>query len=66
MPPDELTLDKALEFLAAPTEGRVLGTDPDSGLPIYAKAGRFRPPMSRSATTTTSRESPVPHPCSRP
>jgi DNA topoisomerase-1 len=43
LPPDELTLDKALELLSAPREGRLLGTDPDSGLNVYAKAGRFGP-----------------------
>ncbi|RMH78545.1 MAG: type I DNA topoisomerase, partial [Actinomyces sp.] len=43
LPPDELTLDKALEYLAAPNEGRVLGTDPDTGLPVIARAGRFGP-----------------------
>jgi DNA topoisomerase-1 len=43
IPPDELTLERALEFLAAPSEGRVLGTDPETGLEIFAKAGRFGP-----------------------
>jgi len=43
LPPDELTLDKALELLSAPREGRVLGTDPDTGMEVYAKAGRFGP-----------------------
>jgi DNA topoisomerase-1 len=43
LPPDELTLDKALEYLAMPREGRVLGADPTTGLDIYAKAGRFGP-----------------------
>ncbi|MEZ5246505.1 MAG: type I DNA topoisomerase [Acidimicrobiales bacterium] len=43
IPPDELTLDKAMEYLSQPKEGRVLGQDPESGLDIYAKAGRFGP-----------------------
>jgi DNA topoisomerase I len=43
LPPDELTLDKALELLSAPREGRLLGTDPDTGMEVYAKAGRFGP-----------------------
>jgi DNA topoisomerase-1 len=43
MTPDELTVDRALELLAAPSGDRVLGTDPDSGLPVIAKAGRFGP-----------------------
>ena len=41
--PDELTIDRALELLAAPAGDRVLGTDPDSGLPVLARAGRFGP-----------------------
>jgi DNA topoisomerase-1 len=41
--PDELTVEKALELLAAPTGGRPLGNDPETGLPIYAKGGRFGP-----------------------
>ncbi|MDE0067288.1 MAG: type I DNA topoisomerase [Acidimicrobiaceae bacterium] len=43
LPPDELTLERALEYLEMPKAGRVLGTDPDSGMNIYAKAGRFGP-----------------------
>jgi DNA topoisomerase-1 len=43
IPPDELTLERALEFLAAPSKGRALGTDPETGLEIFAKAGRFGP-----------------------
>jgi DNA topoisomerase I len=41
--PDELTVEKALELLAAPKGGRELGDDPATGLPIYAKSGRFGP-----------------------
>ncbi len=41
--PDELTVEKALELLAAPKGGLVLGDDPATGLPIYAKSGRFGP-----------------------
>ena len=43
--PDELTLDRALELLAEPTE-RVLGADPDSGLDIIVRPGRFGPYVS--------------------
>ena len=43
IPPDELSLERALEFLAMPKEGRILGVDPESGMDIYAKAGRFGP-----------------------
>ncbi len=41
--PDELTADKAEELLAQPSGERELGTDPDTGLMIVAKAGRFGP-----------------------
>ena len=43
LPPDELTVERALELLSMPKEGRLLGDDPDTGLPVYAKAGRFGP-----------------------
>ncbi len=41
--PDELTVERAEELLAAPSADRVLGTDPDSGLEVQVKAGRFGP-----------------------
>ena len=43
--PDELTLDRALELLDEPTE-RVLGTDPDTGLDVLVRPGRFGPYVS--------------------
>jgi DNA topoisomerase-1 len=43
LPPDELSLDLALELLDAPSGDRELGEDPDSGLPVIAKSGRFGP-----------------------
>ena len=44
LPPDELTLEKAKELLANPAgEETHLGADPESGLPIVAKNGRFGP-----------------------
>ncbi|NYV73944.1 type I DNA topoisomerase [Streptomyces sp. UH6] len=43
MAPDELTVEKAEELLAQPRGGRELGTDPGSGHPIVAKAGRYGP-----------------------
>ena len=41
--PDELTIEKALELLAAPKGDEPIGTDPASGLPVYAKSGRYGP-----------------------
>jgi DNA topoisomerase I len=43
LPPDELTPLRALELIEAPKGDRQLGTDPDSGLPVFVKAGRFGP-----------------------
>jgi DNA topoisomerase-1 len=43
MAPDELTVARSEELLAAPTNDRVLGTDPESGLEVSVKAGRFGP-----------------------
>jgi len=40
---EELTVDKAVELLDAPSGDRVLGTDPDTGLSVFAKAGRYGP-----------------------
>jgi DNA topoisomerase-1 len=41
--PDELTVEKAEELFNQPNGDRVLGTDPDTGLVVAAKAGRFGP-----------------------
>ncbi len=43
LPPDELTLEKALELLAAPKGDTPIGEDPESGLPVYVKTGRYGP-----------------------
>lgn len=41
MPPDELKVERALELLAAPSKEKILGTDPESGLQVFLKSGRF-------------------------
>jgi DNA topoisomerase-1 len=41
--PDELTVARAVELLAAPSGDVVLGNDPETGVPVYVKAGRFGP-----------------------
>jgi DNA topoisomerase-1 len=43
MAPDELTEEKAEELLAEPSGDKPLGSDPDSGHELVAKAGRFGP-----------------------
>ena len=45
LPLDQLTVEKALEYINAPPD-RELGTDPDTGLPVVAKQGRFGPYVS--------------------
>ncbi len=41
--PDELTAEKAEQLLAEPSGDHELGTDPDTGLAIVAKSGRYGP-----------------------
>jgi DNA topoisomerase-1 len=41
--PDELTVERAKELLAAPSGDRVLGQDPESELPVLVRAGRYGP-----------------------
>jgi len=43
LPLDELTIERAVELLSAPKGGEPIGTDPETGLPVYAKQGRFGP-----------------------
>ncbi len=41
--PDELTPERAEALLEAPSSDRVLGTHPETGLPVQVRAGRFGP-----------------------
>ncbi len=41
--PDELTIERAQQMLAQPSGDRSLGTDPQTGLAVVVKAGRFGP-----------------------
>jgi DNA topoisomerase-1 len=43
LPLDELTIERAVELLDAPKGDDPIGTDPATGLPVYAKNGRFGP-----------------------
>ncbi|MBW3536160.1 MAG: type I DNA topoisomerase [Actinobacteria bacterium] len=41
--PDELTVERAVQILETGSEERVLGNDPETGLPVLARNGRFGP-----------------------
>ena len=56
--PDELTLERALELLEAPKDERVLGTDPETGLEVHAKAGRFGPYVQLGERDPDSKDKP--------
>ncbi len=43
MAPDELSPEKAEELLARPSSDRILGVDPETGLEIAARDGRYGP-----------------------
>lgn len=53
--PDELTAEKAEEILARPSGDRPLGTDPDTGLPVMARAGRYGPYVTLGDTNPPAR-----------
>jgi DNA topoisomerase I len=55
--PDELTVEKAVELMNAPSGERELGTDPVSGWPVVAKAGRYGPYVT-TVPPEGSKESP--------
>ena len=58
LPPDELTIDKALELLSAPSGDRPIGIDPESGLPVVAKAGRYGPYIQLGEMVEGKKEKP--------
>ncbi len=41
--PDELSVERAESLLEAPSSDRTLGEDPETGLPVLVRAGRFGP-----------------------
>jgi DNA topoisomerase-1 len=43
MPPDELTVERALALLNKTSDERLLGQHPDTGEPILARSGRYGP-----------------------
>lgn len=56
--PDELTVERAIEFIEAPSSDRQLGTDPATGLPVFVKAGRFGPYVQLGEIDDDSSEKP--------
>ena len=58
LPPDELTLERALELLDAPSGDKILGTDPASGLTVLARNGRYGPYVQLGKQVTGSRQKP--------
>jgi DNA topoisomerase I len=53
LPPDELTAEKVDELFSAPSGERVLGTDPQTGLEVVVRAGRYGPYVSSGDRTTS-------------
>jgi DNA topoisomerase-1 len=43
LPPDELTVEKALSLLTKQSDERLLGQDPQTGEPIVVRGGRYGP-----------------------
>jgi len=48
--PDELSLERALELIAMPSKDRELGVDPDTGLVVSVRTGRFGPYVQLGGT----------------
>ncbi|MGH8944182.1 MAG: type I DNA topoisomerase [Acidimicrobiia bacterium] len=57
--PDELTVEKALELVQSQNAGdKIFGTDPESGLTVYGKTGRFGPYIQLGETEEGSNTRP--------
>ena len=56
--PDELTLEKASEFLAAPKGDRVLGVDASTDLEVITRSGRFGPYVQLGKSEAGSKQKP--------
>lgn len=60
LPPDELTLEKAVELLSAAAVGDTpLGTCPATGREVYVKSGRFGPYVQLAVSDPEGKEKPV-------
>jgi DNA topoisomerase-1 len=59
LPPDELTVERAGELIAKGSGGpRVLGDDPETGLPVLVLTGRFGPFVQLGELDEGSKEKP--------
>ena len=57
--PDELTVERAIELIDNQNVGdKIFGTDPDSGLTVYGKTGRFGPYVQLGEQEEGSKEKP--------
>jgi DNA topoisomerase-1 len=59
LPPDELTVEKATELIQHQNAGdKILGSDPETGLTVYGKTGRFGPYVQLGEVEEGSKEKP--------
>ncbi|CAN5858726.1 type I DNA topoisomerase [soil metagenome] len=59
IPPDELSVERAGELVDEGSRGdKILGTDPDSGLAVLAKTGRFGPYVQLGEQLEGSKDKP--------
>ena len=59
LPPDEVTVAKAIELIEEQNKGdKIFGTDPDTGLTVYGKTGRFGPYVQLGEQEEGSKEKP--------
>ncbi len=58
LPPDELTLERAGELLEAPNGDRILGTDPETGLEVLVRSGRYGPYVQLGEAEPSSKDKP--------
>ncbi|MGB8361554.1 MAG: type I DNA topoisomerase [Acidimicrobiia bacterium] len=57
--PDELTIQKAVELINTQNAGdKIFGTDPDTGLTVYGKTGRFGPYVQLGEQEEGSKDKP--------
>ncbi|HET9258507.1 MAG TPA: type I DNA topoisomerase [Acidimicrobiia bacterium] len=57
--PDEVTVEKAIELIDEQNKGdKIFGTDPDTGLTVYGKTGRFGPYVQLGEQEEGSKERP--------